>query len=344
MAIWFLKRTRSVRPTTRFSRASAALRGAVLVTAVVMMLVATAPAAGQSNGSNAAGDDQNERIATTREALGKWVEVKKTISRERRDWRESRQMLKERIEVVQREIESLKQKIAEAEKNITEADKERQKLIETNEKLKAASASLKQTLTGLERRTKALLDRVPAPAFETVKPLSQRLPDNPGESDVSLNKRFPNVIGILNELNKFNGKITAASEVRELSPDRSAEVTALYVGLGQAYYVGSAAAKQRVAGYATPAEDGWRWQRAPDAAPRIADAIDIYENNQVAAFVPLPVSLNTADAAANDGKAGGSAAPATHPASNTAAATQSTDDSAATQPAGANPATKNDSP
>jgi hypothetical protein len=58
----------------------------------------------------------------------------------------------------------------------------------------------------------------------------------------------------LNEVNKFNREITVSSEVLTLSGGASAEVTALYVGIGKAYYVsrnGSAA------GIGTASPDGW---------------------------------------------------------------------------------------
>ena len=257
----------------------------------VMMLDFASSAVAQGDDPPTDGDTSVEQIETTREALAKWVDVQKTISRERRQWRESKQMLKDRIDVVKREIASLREKIAEAEQNITETDKERQGLIATNDKLKAASTSLEKTLMRLERRTKGLAKRLPAPAMDSVDPLIARLPDNPENSERSLQQRFPTVVGILNELNAFNNKITAAPEVRELSDDRTAEVTTLYIGLGQAYYVGSGSGKSRVAGYGAPGADGWTWQRADHAAQAIADAVAIYEGNQVASFIRLPIEL-----------------------------------------------------
>jgi hypothetical protein len=92
----------------------------------------------------------------------------------------------------------------------------------------------------------------------------------------------------LHEVNKFNREITVSSEVLTLPDGTSAEVTALYVGIGNAYYVsrnGSAA------GIGTASPDGWVWQSANAAAEQIANAIAILKNEQVASFVKLPIHI-----------------------------------------------------
>jgi hypothetical protein len=123
---------------------------------------------------------------------------------------------------------------------------------------------------------------------EHVVPLSQRLPDDPDNAKESLSQRFQNVVGILNELNKANREVIVASEVRTLADGTSAEVAALYVGVGQAYY---ATVNGTDAGTGTPGPDGWKWAPANDAAAAITAAIAILRNEQVAGFERLPVRI-----------------------------------------------------
>jgi FtsZ-binding cell division protein ZapB len=229
-----------------------------------------------------------EEVATTREALQEWVDTRRTISKTRRDWALSREMLQERIEIVQHEIESLRSKIAEAEESIAEAEKKRTGLVEENEKLRAASAALDDTIIVLEGRTRELLVRLPDPLRERVRPLSQRFPEDPEETELFLGERFQNVVGILNEVNKFNREIGLTSELRTLPDGTSVEVTTLYVGAGQAYYV---SATGTVAGVGRATAQGWTWIPANDAAPQIAQAIAILKNEQVASFVRLPIAI-----------------------------------------------------
>ena len=229
-----------------------------------------------------------DTVGSARAALEKWVETRKVISKEKQDWALAREMLDERIRLVQREITSLREKIEEAKKGISEADKKRAELVEENDKLKNASETLAGVVAKLEARTVALNKRLPDPIRERIKPLSQLLPEDPNETKLSLAQRFQNVIGILNEVNKFNREITVTSEVRTLADGNSAEVTALYIGLGQAYYTG---ANGTMAGVGRPSEDGWKWNPANDSADRIADAVAILKNEMVAGFVPLPVEI-----------------------------------------------------
>jgi len=266
------------------SRRRAVASALLLVAAIALTGVLTSTAVSQQ-GENPG--DTGPDIDATRTALEKWVQTRKQISKEKEQWQLAQEMLSERIRLVQREIKSLRERIDKTETSITEADKKRQELIEQNEKFKQASAALEEKVIALESRTKALLERMPAPLRSEVKPLSQKLPDDPKNTDQSLSKRFQTIIGILNQANKFNSEISLASEVRDL-PQGRVNVRVLYVGLGQAFYVNAA---RPVGGVGTLGDDGWVWRPANDAAPRIGNAIDIYENNKVADFVPLPVEI-----------------------------------------------------
>ncbi|MGF1572416.1 MAG: DUF3450 family protein [Sumerlaeia bacterium] len=242
-----------------------------------------APAASSSTSSETA-----QRIDTARESLQQWVETERLISKEKRDLELSREVLQERIALVQQEIESLRGKITSAEESIAEADLKRAELMETNDKLKQASASLAAIVASLEERTLTLLGQLPEPIKDRVRPLSQRIPKAGEETKLSTSERFQNVVGILNEMNKFNREITVTSEVRTLEDGSSAEVTALYMGIGQAFYSGG---NGTIAGVGTATNEGWSWKSANDHAAEIARAIAILKNEQVASFVHVPVEV-----------------------------------------------------
>jgi hypothetical protein len=229
-----------------------------------------------------------ESVDNARAAMDKWLETRQAISKEKQDWELGQEMLNDRVEIVEREIASLREKITEAQANITDADAKRAELVSENETLKKGAETLRGIVTQLEARTSALIARLPDPIRDRVKPLSQRLPKDPNETKLSLGERFVNVLAILNEANKFNREITVTSEVRTLPDGTMAEVAALYVGLGQAYYVG---ANGTLAGVGRPGKDGWTWEPATDAAQQISDAVAILNNEKVADFVLLPVKV-----------------------------------------------------
>jgi hypothetical protein len=229
-----------------------------------------------------------QTIDNVRSALEQWVETRRVISKEKQEWELGREMLNERIELVQRQITSLREEITKAKASISEADEKRIELVKENDELKSAGQTLAGIVTDLETRTQGLVKRLPDPIRDRIKPLTQTLPENPAETSLSLALRFQNVLGILNEVNKFNRGIEMTSEVRTLPDGTVAEVTALYVGLGQAYYVG---ANGTIAGVGRPSEDGWTWEPANDVAAQVAEAVAILKNEKGASFVLLPVTV-----------------------------------------------------
>jgi Protein of unknown function (DUF3450) len=233
-------------------------------------------------------DEETPRLELARTALERWVETRRVISKEKRDWAEGRELLEARIDLVQHEIETRRGQIAEARKSIGEADGKLAELVAENERLKQASASLEGVIGALEARTRELLARLPDPIRERVKPLSQSLPADPADTKLSLSERFQSVVGILNEVNKFDREMTTTSEVRTLADGTTAEVTAVYVGIGQGYYV---TASGDAAGVGTAGPGGWTWTPDDAAAPQIAEAVAILKGEQPAHFVRLPVKV-----------------------------------------------------
>jgi hypothetical protein len=223
--------------------------------------------------------------ADGRMALEKWVETKRLICKERQDWRTEKALLEDRIQLVRRETESLKEAAAQIKNNIGEAD---QKLAESTAKideLKAATAGLGQDIVRVEGGVRALLVQVPTPIAERVKPLSQRIPQPGADTRLGLSERFQNVIGILNEVNKFSREITVTSEVRDQPDGGKAEVSVIYLGLARAYYCN---ASSGLAGIGRPGPEGWVWEPRNDLAQTVADTIAIYRNEKPAGYVLLP--------------------------------------------------------
>lgn len=229
-----------------------------------------------------------EAIAKTQTALEKWVETRGLLSKEQRDWVAGREALQARMDVVRREIDSLRERIARAEQDIVEADKKRQALLAENEQRKGVTTVLTDLVAGLEQRTLALLPALPEPLRERVKVLSQRLPAAGETSKQSLGERWMNVIGVLNDIGKWNREVTVTSELRSLSDGSSVEVAVLYAGIGQGWY---AATNGKVAGVGTVVGGTWQWQPANELAAPILQAIAVWKNEQVAAFVRLPVRI-----------------------------------------------------
>jgi hypothetical protein len=184
----------------------------------------------------------------------------------------------------------VRESIAEAEKSIETADRKRTDLETENEKLKAATEALSNQIGNLEERTLELLARLPEAMQQRVKVLSKNIPDDQqrDKTEQTLGRRYQNVIGTLNQLNKLNSEITITNEKRKLSSGQAVDVTVIYIGIGQAYYVGG---DGRIGGVGMVTDEGWAWKEDNDAAPEIARALKILRNDQPAAFVRLPIEI-----------------------------------------------------
>jgi len=93
-----------------------------------------------------------------------------------------------------------------------------------------------------------------------------------------------NVVGILNEANKFDNDISMNAEVRTLSDGAPSEVRVVYVGLGQAYFVSA----KGEAGIGRPGPDGWHWEIDRSIAPSVAQVVEILQAKSKPKLVPLP--------------------------------------------------------
>lgn len=231
---------------------------------------------------------QSIDLEDTKAKLEKWVEALQLVSKEKQEWRAEKAILADRIDLVAGEIQSLQEKARDAKFSINDADKKREKLVIENEGLKTAAASLKEEIVELELKAKKMLTVLPDPIVSRVKPLSQRIPKDSQHTGLSLSERYQNVIGMLNEVNKFAREITVASEVRTLADGTSAEVETLYVGIGQAYYCNL---KGTLAGYGRPGAEGWQWIEENALAGQVAQAISVFKNEVAAAYVPVPVKI-----------------------------------------------------
>jgi hypothetical protein len=260
-------------------------RRSALVTLLLVPVIFLLP----SGGMSADQDEKKPKLEDARSLISEWVRVSDLISKERTDWEISRELLQDQIALRRAEIESLRKSIAEAEESIAKADERRRGLDRELEGLNEAARAVQSAVVEYEARIVKLLKLLPDPIRERVKPLSQQIPEDPETTKILLGTRFRNVVGILNEVNKFNREITVTSEVRSLPDGTTVEVTSMYVGIGQGYYVSP---DGKAAGVGRPSPDGWAWTPANDAAAAIAKAIAIHKNEEVASFVQLPIRID----------------------------------------------------
>jgi hypothetical protein len=195
-------------------------------------------------------------------------------------------MLEASAEMFEKELQDLAGRLDELGEGNAEVKRERQALEAENKELEGLMEAARLKAVELERRLPTLINRLPGVLIERLKPLTERLPENPEHTRMKATERLQTLVGVLNEIDKFASSLSVESEIRKTAEGKEVEVQTLYVGLAQAYFVGESG---QFAGVGTPGESGWVWSRQEGLAGPVQRAIAVYRNQQPPAFVALPV-------------------------------------------------------
>ena len=224
----------------------------------------------------------------TRSLVETWVQTKKLVAQLKADWKEENEILNQSITALEREVSSVESAMGAVDKDLTQADKEFETATQEKDSLTQFGDRLKSLLAKLEQSVISLNRRLPAGLQQSVSSMINRIPEDPENTKVSLSSRMVNVVGFINEVNKFNGSISVSSELRQNESGAELQVKVLYVGLAQAYF---SSPDGSFAGIGLPGGEGWEWSNQPSMAPAIQQAIEIYEGSAPAAFVELPMTI-----------------------------------------------------
>lgn len=236
----------------------------------------------------AAAAEAESKLSTTRGTLEEWVKTRQLISKTRSDWQADKEMIQQTILMLERELKGVEEQFTKLSTNNVQAEKERleaETLLNTsNEGL----APVQQFAVEFEGQIRALLPRLPDPLKDILKPLLARLPASATNTQMRSTDRVQVLLGVLNELDKFNNAVNVFSEKRKNDKGGEVSVETVYVGLGAAYFVNDAG---DFAGTGVPGAAGWEWSSKPEVADHVREVIRIYRNERPAKFVSLPAVI-----------------------------------------------------
>ncbi|MCW5550541.1 MAG: DUF3450 family protein [Verrucomicrobiae bacterium] len=233
--------------------------------------------------------ENSSSVARARTTLEQWVQTRQLISRTRADWQADKETLEQTTQLYERELRNVAEQMGRVSTNHAQVDFERDQALHQQSELTNATETIKFLVAGLETRLKALAPSFPPPLTDKLQPLLQRLPADSAATRASGLERIQNLVGILNEVDKFNAAITVVSEVQKNPAGAEVQVETLYLGLAQAYFVDKAG---EYAGVGTPTAQGWQWTEQKELAGRIQESLAMYKNAKPAAFVSLPVRIH----------------------------------------------------
>lgn len=223
-----------------------------------------------------------------RSAVEQWVKTRQLISRTQADWANDKETLEQNLGLLERELKTIEAQFAGVSTNNVEAEKERR---DAEESLKSSQAALEQAArfaTGFQQEVGDLVPRLPTPLQDLLKPFLNRLPASSAPARLSALDHVQALVGVLNELDKFNNAVAVFSEKRSNGQGAEVSVETVYIGLGAAYFVNEAG---DFAGTGIPGPGGWEWKVEPGLASAVKEVLRIYRNERGARFVPLPVQI-----------------------------------------------------
>lgn len=225
----------------------------------------------------------------TRSVLDKWIEAKQIVSKEKSDWRVEEVIFTDTKAVLTNELKRLNQILEDFASSTTSADQVIEELTLRRALLLAGTDAVESTMADLEAQIKTIVQGLPAPLVEIIKPLLRRIPADPENTKSSVGERMQNIVGILSQADKFNNTLVRTSESREISPGKVVEVRTLYWGLAMAYYVDTSG---EFAGIGIPGAEGWKWTPVEGVGSSIRKLLEVYEGVTEIQFVSVPARIN----------------------------------------------------
>ncbi len=245
------------------------------------------------NGATAAGPDDDEttsvEIEAARASQEKWVELKTQISKEKASLAEKKLFLRDRIDLVRSTIEGTRGQTEELRTSIAQTTKKREELEAENAELKAAQASLEAKVGALEAAVLALVERFPEKLREDVRAYTQQFPKDPNDTKMTLSQRYTLAVAVLQAADKFNSDIHVVSEIRDLTNGKPAQVSTLYLGLSEGFFVDGSG---QFAGRGLPTDEGFQWTPINEHAEAVQRAVKV-KNGDPAAYTQVPVVVET---------------------------------------------------
>jgi septal ring factor EnvC (AmiA/AmiB activator) len=227
-------------------------------------------------------------LMETRSTLEKWVEMRQLISKTKGDWQSDKESLEQVVALYERELKSLDEQMSKVSTNNTQVAKEMAEALALQKVSNETLDDARKFSTGLEARVKKLATQLPQPLQDILKPMLAKLPADPANTKMLAAERMQAIVGVLNELDKFNNAVNLFNEKRKNPKGDEVAVQTIYIGLGSAYFVNEAG---DFAGVGTPGDNGWEWEVKSEIAPTVQEVVKIYRNERTARFVTLPVTV-----------------------------------------------------
>jgi len=230
-------------------------------------------------------DESAPSAVSVRELVDQWAQLRQETVQLEEDWEWKRGIIENNTHALQERQETIRKEVALIEAT---SSSELRQLDELQDKATDAQTSLNEMSEALETVSAQLLELRPQ-----LPPRLSRALELPflslGDDALPPGERMQLVITVFNRCAEFNKSVQLSQEPVVVDSGEEIMLEVLYWGLAQAY------ALDRQAGTAYrgfPENGTWVWVSEPGIAGKVAQAIDIFNEDQDPSFVTLPVHLS----------------------------------------------------
>ena len=227
------------------------------------------------------------------ELVGTWTQLRLELAEEQRLWDAQKKQLQDDIHLLEKQKTKLEEAQAETEAFTSTFEKERLILLERKERYEAILSAMKPVLDQAETQLKTFWLYIPEGFHASLKKSFHALPKTQDEADKrALTQRIQVITALLAQLEHLQHNLHLQQEVLDTEQGRR-QMDVLYIGLGAGYAV---SADDTLAVVGRPGADTWIWTPENDIAPTIRHAIQVFEKNEPAQLVQLPMLVTQAEA------------------------------------------------
>lgn len=229
--------------------------------------------------------------AELKTVISERIKTQRQIAQSKSQWRADKSTLEFDLSRMKDELKFFKDSIQSLQSNESASLIERDQLLSQKSALEEIEKVWKERLPRLEKRVLQLAQRFPDPLARKVAPALKRI--QPGSQTTSgFNSRLQAIVAIIGEADQFHSSVQMHNQMIELNGKESYQVTVIYVGLTQAFFVNE---KGDLAGYGKPGSSGWTWEAQNKLGSRVQELIRIHQGELAPNWKNMPIEINQND-------------------------------------------------
>lgn len=227
---------------------------------------------------------QAQTADKTEKLVQQWLDIERQTAALNELWQQEKPLLEQRVALLKAESKQLQQVLDKSQGQQSAVDKQRADLLKEQNQLELQQQQVTEFVTQLNKVLAEFEGQVPPVVLA-----SWQQEDNAITDEQDTSELLQVALAKLNKLSEFANRISVNEGQLTTADGQSVLVKQLYLGISQAWFVSH---DHSIAGTGKASADGWKWHFDNDIdADAIASAIAIYEKQQQAELIGLPMTL-----------------------------------------------------